>query len=143
MIINKNPLALDLLMQDSAGVFGRILMRIHETALLTVQLKAWINALDPHEPFFVQHTPCDGAACAFVPAPRGILGHWVNIRDGVIQNYQIITPTGWNLSPRDSRDQPGPLEGALVGTAVDEGVHRKNIAHIVRSFDPCLFCSVH
>jgi Ni,Fe-hydrogenase I large subunit len=143
MIINGEPLALDLVRQNSAGVFGRTLMHMHEIARLTAQMKSWIGAIDPTAPFFIQHKPRDGNACAFVPAPRGMLGHWVNIRNGMIQNYQIITPTGWNLSPRDSGDLPGPLEEALVGTAADDGIHSKNIAHVVRSFDPCLFCSVH
>jgi hydrogenase large subunit len=118
-------------------------MRLHEMAKLARQIGVWISAIDPDAPFYIQEKPCDGAACAFVPAPRGILGHWANIKDGVIKNYQIITPTGWNLSPRDSKDLPGPLEEALVGTVVDDGIHSKSIAHVVRSFDPCLFCSVH
>ena len=143
MVINGDPLALDLVGHSGTDAFGRVLMRMHEIAKLTLQLNAWICAIDPNEPFFVQQNPRDGEACAFVPAPRGILGHWVNIKDGVIKNYQIITPTGWNLSPRDSKDLPGPLEEALVGIKVDDNVHSKNIAHVVRSFDPCLFCSVH
>jgi Ni,Fe-hydrogenase I large subunit len=143
LVINGDPLALDCIKNGGAGVFARILARIREMAILTRQLAVWINAIDPGAPFYTKQKPCDGAACALVPAPRGILGHWVNIQDGLIKNYQIITPTGWNLSPRDSEGKPGPLEEALVGTAVDNGVNSKSISHIVRSFDPCLFCSVH
>jgi hydrogenase large subunit len=78
-----------------------------------------------------------------VEAPRGVLGHWLRVEEGKIQNYQIITPTGWNLSPRDSADCPGPLEAALVGALVPDPDHPAAIAHVVKSFDPCLFCTVH
>ena len=78
-----------------------------------------------------------------VEAPRGILGHWIRVADGRIQNYQIITPTGWNLSPRDSSDRPGPLEEALVGAPVPDVEHPLALSYIVKSFDPCLYCTVH
>jgi len=72
-----------------------------------------------------------------------MLGHWIQVEDGRIRNYQIITPTGWNLSPRDSQDQPGPLEAALVGTPVPDSERPVEMSHVVKSFDPCLFCTVH
>jgi hydrogenase large subunit len=78
-----------------------------------------------------------------VEAPRGTLGHWIQAEGGRIRNYQIITPTGWNLSPRDSQDQPGPLESALVGTPVPDPERPVEMSHVVKSFDPCLFCTVH
>ena len=37
-----------------------------------------------------------------VEAARGSLGHWLSIRRGRIERYQIIAPTTWNFSPRDS-----------------------------------------
>jgi hydrogenase large subunit len=78
-----------------------------------------------------------------VEAPRGVLGHWLRVEEGRIRNYQIITPTGWNLSPRDSQDQAGPLESALVGTPVPDPERPVAVSHVVKSFDPCLFCTVH
>jgi hydrogenase large subunit len=78
-----------------------------------------------------------------VEAPRGLLGHWLRAEGGKIRNYQIVTPTGWNLSPRDSDGCPGPLETALVGTPVPDPERPTVMAHVVKSFDPCLFCTVH
>ena len=66
------------------------------------------------------------------------------VRKGVIANYQIVAPTTWNFSPRDAGGQPGALEQALVGTPVGED-ERVPLAvqHVVRSFDPCMACTVH
>ncbi|MET4117875.1 Ni,Fe-hydrogenase I large subunit [Bradyrhizobium sp. JR1.5] len=66
------------------------------------------------------------------------------VRDGKIERYQIIAPTTWNFSPRDSFDVGGPLEQALVGTDVgDAGPRAVAIQHIVRSFDPSMACTTH
>ena len=76
-------------------------------------------------------------------APRGALGHWIRIEDGVIVNYQCVVPTTWNCSPRDDQGQPGPVEQALEGTKVRDVENPFELVRIVRSFDPCLACAVH
>ncbi|MET4043620.1 Ni,Fe-hydrogenase I large subunit [Bradyrhizobium sp. RT6a] len=78
----------------------------------------------------------DGSYVGLVEAARGSLGHWMAVRDGKIERYQIIAPTIWNFSPRDSFDVGGPLERALVGTDVgDAGPRAVAIQHraLVRS----------
>jgi Ni,Fe-hydrogenase I large subunit len=71
-------------------------------------------------------------------------GHWLTVRRGRIHNYQIIAPTTWNFSPRDAGGQPGALEQALAGLpASAEGPLPAAIHHVVRSFDPCMVCTVH
>jgi hydrogenase large subunit len=47
----------------------------------------------------------------FHEAPRGVLSHWVVIRDGKIVNYQAVVPSTWNAGPRDEKGQIGPLRG--------------------------------
>jgi hydrogenase large subunit len=76
-------------------------------------------------------------------APRGALGHWVKIEGAKIQKYQIITPTAWNASPRDASGTRGPCEEAIVGTEIKDLDNPIEIDHIIRSFDPCLVCTVH
>ena len=78
-----------------------------------------------------------------IEAPRGALGHWANIKDDKISSYQIITPTAWNASPRDAEGVRGPLEEALIGTRVENPDNPLEVYHVVRSFDPCLVCTVH
>ena len=82
--------------------------------------------------------------CGLIEAARGSLGHWLKIRNGRILNYQIISPTTWNFSPRDALGMPGSLEQALIGAPVRPGEKDPvAIQHIVRSFDPCMVCTVH
>jgi Ni,Fe-hydrogenase I large subunit len=88
--------------------------------------------------------PDDADGVGQTEAARGSLGHWVAIRDGKIANYQIIAPTSWNFSPRDAGGVAGALEAALVGAPVLPGEDTPvAVQHIVRSFDPCMVCTVH
>ena len=79
----------------------------------------------------------------FIDTTRGSLGHYVNIEEKEIKNYTIITPSTWNLSPKDSNGISGALEEALVGTYVDNPKNPTEIGRIVRSFDPCVSCATH
>ncbi len=56
----------------------------------------------------------------FVEAPRGALGHWIDIEDKKIKNYQCIVPTTWNASPRDPAGKIGAYEAALLDTPMDD-----------------------
>jgi len=76
-------------------------------------------------------------------APRGALGHWNQIQGGRLANYQVITPTCWNISPRDGRGILGPIEQALIGTPVADPKQPLEILRVAHSFDPCLACTVH
>jgi Ni,Fe-hydrogenase I large subunit len=71
------------------------------------------------------------------------LGHWLRIEKGIIAHYQIITPTGWNGSPRDAAGQPGPMEKALLDVPVKDPNQPIEVLRVIHSFDPCLACAVH
>ena len=105
----------------------------------------WLAALSPREPFFhADRLPADGDGTGLTEAARGALGHWVSVRHGRIARYQIVAPTSWNFSPRDATGTPGALEAALEGAPVREGEDTPvAVQHIVRSFDPCMVCTVH
>ncbi|MBN1774331.1 MAG: nickel-dependent hydrogenase large subunit, partial [Deltaproteobacteria bacterium] len=142
MICDGDPLIGDLVAVRGPGVFVRVLARLHETVRLAVQLRAWLQAIDPKRRFYRECVlPAEGTGMAAVEAPRGTLLHWLRIREGKIVHYQIVTPTAWNFSPRDDADVPGPVESALEGLPAGEGC--RGAAYVVRSFDPCLYCSVH
>jgi hydrogenase large subunit len=74
---------------------------------------------------------------------RGALAHWITIEDKKIKNYTIITPSGWNLSPEDSKGNKGVIEKALIGTYVEDVKNPAEVGRIVRSFDPCVSCATH
>jgi hydrogenase large subunit len=76
-------------------------------------------------------------------APRGALGHWIDVDGKRIKNYQAIVPSTWNCSPRDDNGVRGPLEEALVGTKVENAEKPLEVLRVVHSFDPCLACTVH
>ncbi len=76
-------------------------------------------------------------------APRGVLSHWVVIRDGKIANYQAVVPSTWNAGPRDGKGRPGPYEASLVGNPVADPKRPLEALRTVHSFDPCLACAVH
>jgi hydrogenase large subunit len=79
----------------------------------------------------------------FHEAPRGVLSHWVVIRDGKIANYQAVVPSTWNAGPRDENDEMGPYEASLIGNPVADPELPLEVIRTVHSFDPCLACAIH
>ncbi|MBB4286458.1 nickel-dependent hydrogenase large subunit [Roseospira goensis] len=79
----------------------------------------------------------------FTEAPRGALGHWVEISGGRIRNYQCVVPTTWNGSPRDPAGTIGAFEAALLDTPLADPEQPLEILRTIHSFDPCLACSTH
>jgi len=76
-------------------------------------------------------------------APRGVLSHWVVIKDGKIENYQAVVPSTWNAGPRDHNDEPGPYEASLIDNPVADARLPLEVLRTVHSFDPCIACAVH
>ena len=80
----------------------------------------------------------------FLDAPRGALGHWVQIEDGKIARYQCVVPSTWNCSPRDQQGQMGPYEAALVDNhPLADPEQPLEILRTIHSFDPCIACAIH
>ena len=144
LAVAGHPLARDLA-QGGASAFARVVCRLLEIALVLPQMESWAKALQPKAPFCASGAlPDEARAVGMVEAARGALGHWLSIRRGRIDNYQIIAPTTWNFSPRDAAGTPGALEQALVGAPVGASAGASpTIQHVVRSFDPCMVCTVH
>lgn len=79
----------------------------------------------------------------FIDTTRGALAHWLTIENKAIAHYEIITPSSWNLSSKDSTGHLGVVEEALIGTEIMDIQHPVEIGRIVRSFDPCVSCATH
>ncbi len=126
------------------SVLGRHLTRALETKIVANSMLDWVLQLTPGDSGYVEYEmPQEATGMGLVEASRGALGHWIRIDEGRIANYQVITPSTWNISPKDDKGQPGPLEQALIGTRIRDESNPFEIVRIVRSFDPCLACSVH
>lgn len=85
----------------------------------------------------------------FWGAGRGWLTHHLEMDEGALVNYQIITPSTFNASPKDPFGQAGPYEEAVASTPILEEFERPeeftgvDIFRAIRSFDPCMPCTTH
>jgi len=87
--------------------------------------------------------PKTAKGVGYCEAPRGALGHWLQIEDGRIANYQCVVPTTWNASPRDGAGNIAPFEAALLGTPLADPAQPLEVLRTIHSFDPCLACASH
>ncbi len=126
------------------SVMDRLHARALEAKMLAEAMDGWLDQLVPGAPVYCRSTvPESAAGIGLTEAPRGALGHWMDVKNHVVSRYQVITPTVWNASPRDDFDQPGPIEQALVGTPIADENQPIELLRVVHSFDPCLACAVH
>jgi hydrogenase large subunit len=123
--------------ENAFSVLGRIAARAEEGWLEVQAAKKWITELKPGEPVYNKaNVPESAMGYGCVEAPRGSVGHWINIQNKMIANYQVIAPTTWNVSPRDDAGTLGPIEQALLGTPVPDPKKPVNVVRVIRSFDP-------
>lgn len=128
----------------ASSTLNRIIARAQEILLVRDNVMGLLDAIDPGEPFTVEwDDDFTGSGVSLFEPSRGALSHWVDVDGGEIDRYQIITPTLWNLGPRDGDEQPSPLESSLVGMEVQNFDTPLNVMRTIRSMDPCLACSVH
>jgi [NiFe] hydrogenase large subunit/hydrogenase large subunit len=136
------------------STLGRVAARGIETQLLSEQMDAWVDGLaanmgngdlriHDNSKWEPDSWPADAMGAGFHEAPRGSLGHWVHIQNGLIANYQCIVPSTWNAGPRDARGRRGPYEEALLATPVADPQRPIELLRTVHSFDPCMACGVH
>lgn len=91
----------------------------------------------------VYDIPNESFGVGLTDTTRGALGHWVKIENKLIKYYNIITPTVWNMSPKDEKGRFGTGEKALVGTKIKDIKEPVEVGRIMRSFDPCVSCATH
>ena len=76
-------------------------------------------------------------------APRGALGHWIQIKNGLTANYQAVVPSTWNACPRDSKAGSGAYESSMIETKIKVADKPLEVLRVIHSFDPCLACATH
>ena len=144
-LASAHPLVVDAVSRHGGTVYTRVLARLLEIARIVPLMEHWLGQLRAGESYCVPSPDfVEGTGVGLSEAARGSLGHWLVARRGRIENYQIVAPTTWNFSPRDAAGTPGALEQALEGAPVRDGeLTPVAVQHIVRSFDPCMVCTVH
>jgi ferredoxin hydrogenase large subunit/hydrogenase large subunit len=141
-----NGLCQKLGMQPTAlfSVMGRHAARAIECKIVADRCVQWLAQLKPDAPTFKDFNVAEtGKGIGLTEAPRGALGHWLELQNHRISNYQCVVPTTWNCSPRDDKGKPGAAEQALIGTSIMDKKNPIEAARVVRSFDPCIACAVH
>jgi Ni,Fe-hydrogenase I large subunit len=123
------------------SLLGRIAARNLESAVVAQWSIDWVNELvaavkGGSVSFFEGKEPDQGSGAGLWEAPRGAVGHWMSIDGGHISNYQVCTPSTWNIGGRDDDGVPGVIEQALIGAPVLDPTKPMEAARIVRSFDP-------
>ncbi|HHY67518.1 MAG TPA: nickel-dependent hydrogenase large subunit [Alicyclobacillus sp.] len=139
-----DPLFLNIVKEIGPSVMVRVLARMHESAKYYLRVRDWLQQIDLNEKFYIkpQELP-EGRGFGATEAARGALADWIQIKDGKIENYQVITPTAWNIGPRDRHGNRGPIETAMIGTPVNDPDDPVELANIAQSYDSCLVCTVH
>ena len=140
-MLNKTPLIKDAHRKYGDSIFSRILARVCESAQLLAHSKKLLSELDLSEASYIEPsidiTKLSGIGESSVEAARGSLIHKVELENGVIKNYEIITPTQWNLSG-GTKEKEGVSQKAMIGL---EDV--KTAELVFKSFDVCSVCTTH
>ncbi|MGI9124163.1 MAG: nickel-dependent hydrogenase large subunit, partial [Mycobacterium sp.] len=141
---DNDPLFLDIYNKIGPSVLTRQLARLHEAPKYFKWVRSWLDQLDLKESFYSKPTEyAEGKGFGSTEAARGSLSDWIVIENNKIKNYQVITPTAWNIGPRDGSDVLGPMEKAFVGAPIVDPEDPVELGHVARSFDSCLVCTVH
>jgi len=146
MVVAGDPLITDFFKQEGSNSWLRQFSRLHRPVITMKLMRETFKEIlkNINEPFYQEpSTLGDGEGEGLIQAARGCLGHWVKFKNNQIEKYQIITPTAWNASPRDSDDKLGHWEKTLVGTEIRDIENPVEVGHIIRSHDACLVCTVH
>lgn len=136
------------------GVLARLLARAVEAQVVGRKLDGWVGDLRSNlatgdvsvtsiELWDPVSWPSEAEGSSLGEGPRGSVGHWIRIKDKVIDHYQLLDGSTWNASPRDGLGVPGPMESALVGIDVADPAAPVEILRVVHSFAPCAACAAH
>lgn len=123
--------------KDSA--YSRVMARVFELATLLQHAKELLAKIDISQKSCMKSidiSKITAKGIGVVEAPRGPLLHTVNIKDGFIQDYKIVTPTQFNIGSSSSTNLT-PAQKAMKGMTQSEALF------IFRTFDVCSVCTTH
>ncbi len=86
-------------------------------------------------------TRMTGSGTGAVEAPRGTLYHHYDIKDGLVETADIITPTAQNLDDIE-KHMKLTAERMLAEDKKDDEI-RLGLEMVARAYDPCISCATH
>lgn len=131
------------------STLGRTAARALETKIIGEAMEDWLTQLVENikkgdtRIYQDYEMPDEAMGAGLNDVPRGALGHYIQIKDQKIANFQLVVPSTWNLGPRCAQNKLGPVEEALMNTPVADPKRPVEIIRTVHSFDPCIACGVH
>jgi hydrogenase large subunit len=153
-VIHATLKQLDVPVEALFSTLGRTAARGLETKLIAGWAKEFYGQLldnikngdtrtSEHARWHPETWPSEARGVGMSEAPRGALAHWIVIKNGAIDNYQLVVPSTWNASPRDTKGQMSAYESALIGTPIADPNQPLEVLRTIHSFDPCIACAVH
>lgn len=134
MVLSGNPV-ITRLGNRAASVLGRYRARLEESKMLVNHITGWLEQLEPGEkPAKAAEVPEEGQAAGFAEASQGSVAHYISLKKGKIDRYNVLDSFSWNLCPGTRGGQRGPLEEAMVGTAVAGPGVPVEVLRVARSF---------
>jgi [NiFe] hydrogenase large subunit/hydrogenase large subunit len=136
------------------GALGRMIARCVEAEVIARKLDAWLWELKSNlatgdvtvaniELWDPASWPDEAEGWSLGEGPRGAVGHWLRIKNAIVDHYQVVDGSTWNASPRDALGLPGPIEAALVGLEVADPAQPVELLRVIHSFAPCAACAAH
>ena len=131
------------------STLGRTAARGIMAAVVAGEIEGWVKQLAGNvkkgdtKLYQEWKMPDSAQGVGFVQAPRGALSHWIDIKGGKIDNFQLVVPSTWSLGPRCAAGKLSPVEEALIGTPIADPKRPVEILRTIHSFDPCIACGVH
>jgi hydrogenase large subunit len=137
-MVNKEPIVKSLHKRYKDSTLTRVFARVHEVAMLLEYSKKLLQGFRLDEPSCTLSghlKVADFEGIGVVEAARGSLIHKTSIKEGVIENYEIIVPTQWNLSQGNEAEQGVAIAAMIGSNTVEEA------SFIFRTFDVCSVCT--
>lgn len=140
-MVRKKALIKDAHRRYGDSLLSRILARVCEVVQLLHHSKELLKQIQLNEPSYIEPiipvNELSGSGVGAIEAARGSLIHKVELKDGNIKNYEIITPTQWNLS-NGTKQNPGVAQRTMIG------LEDTDLAELCfKSFDVCSVCTTH
>ncbi|MBE0490950.1 MAG: nickel-dependent hydrogenase large subunit [Sulfurospirillum sp.] len=139
LMVAKNPLIKDFHRRYKDATLTRIVARVSEIAHLLQRVRELLQKIDIKESSCnfpkIKYQSITTQGTGVIEAARGSLIHTIDIQNGLISKYDIITPTVWNLG-NGTPKEPSVAQNAIIG--MDSVT---NADFIFKSFDVCSVCT--